>query len=86
MNLDLSWQIFEKYSNIKNSWNYFQWQASRSMRAEGRMDRRTDMTKLIVALRNFANVPKNDLPCLSKKDEPNVTHPEKSGFYMCAEF
>ena len=28
-------------------------------RAEGQPDRRTDMTKLIVAFRNFANVPKN---------------------------
>lgn len=27
--------------------------------SEGRMDRRTDMTKLIAANRNFVNVPKN---------------------------
>jgi len=26
---------------------------------EGRTDRRTDMTKLIVAFRNFANAPQN---------------------------
>jgi len=50
------------------------------------MDRRTHMTKLIFALRNFANAPKNDLPRLSKKAEPNVPHPEKSGSYKFAEF
>jgi hypothetical protein len=30
-------------------------------RTEGQADRRTDMTKLTVALRNFANAPKNQL-------------------------
>jgi DNA gyrase inhibitor GyrI len=29
------------------------------MHTNGREDRRTDMTKLIVAFRNFANAPKN---------------------------
>jgi len=29
--------------------------------AEGRADGRTDMTKLIAALRNFANAPKNNV-------------------------
>jgi Fe-S-cluster formation regulator IscX/YfhJ len=29
-------------------------------RTDGRTDRQTDMTKLIVAFRNFANAPKND--------------------------
>jgi len=27
---------------------------------DGRMDRRTNMTKLMVAFRNFANAPKNE--------------------------
>jgi len=31
--------------------------------ADGRTDRRTDMTKLIVAFRNFANAPKAVLSC-----------------------
>jgi hypothetical protein len=35
-----------------------QWQPS-SMRADGRTDGRTDMTKLIVTFRNFAKAPKN---------------------------
>jgi len=29
-----------------------------SMRIDGEIDRRTDITKLIVAFRNFANAPK----------------------------
>jgi hypothetical protein len=29
------------------------------LHADGRIDRQTDMTKLIVAFRNFANAPKN---------------------------
>jgi hypothetical protein len=29
------------------------------MRADGRIDRQTDMTKLIVTFRNVANAPKN---------------------------
>ena len=33
-----------------------------SMGADGRTDGRTDMTKLIVAFRNFANAPKNARP------------------------
>jgi len=35
----------------------------------GRADRQTDMTKLIVAIRNFANTPKNIQYC----DEDNFT-------------
>jgi hypothetical protein len=30
-----------------------------SMKTDGRRDRQTDMTKIIVAFRNFANAPKN---------------------------
>ena len=33
--------------------------------AEGRTDRRTDMTKLIVAFRNFASAPKTDTSSMS---------------------
>ena len=38
------------------SWKSVQWQPSCSVRTDGR----TDMTKLIFALRSFANAPKND--------------------------
>jgi hypothetical protein len=58
------WQIFEKYSNIKCHENRFS--GSRVVPCErtdtckgGQTDRRTDMTKLTVAFRNFANAPKN---------------------------
>ena len=55
MKLAFSWHIFEKYSNIKFQENPFSegGGASYSMR----MDGRTDVTKLIVAFRNFANTP-----------------------------
>ena len=49
-------QIFEKYSNIEfheNSSN-----VSRTV-ACGETNGETDITKLIVAFRNFANAPKN---------------------------
>jgi hypothetical protein len=45
---------FGKSSIDKISWNSVQWEPSCSMRTDGR----TDMTKLIVAFRNFANAPK----------------------------
>jgi len=47
MKLEFSQQFFEKYSKV-------QYEPSCSMWADGR----TDMTKLIVAFRNFANAPK----------------------------
>jgi Fe-S-cluster formation regulator IscX/YfhJ len=43
-----------KYQVSSNS---FQWEPSCSMRTDGRTHRQTDMTKLIVAFRNFANGP-----------------------------
>ena len=51
MQLEFSLQIFEKSSNIKFHENPF---------SESRVVPcwRTEMTKLIVALRNFANAPK----------------------------
>jgi hypothetical protein len=49
-------QIFEKYSNIK----FHEIPSSESRAVPcGRADRQTDMTKLIVALRNLAKAPKN---------------------------
>ena len=47
---------FEKYSDIKFHENPFS--RSRDFTC-GRIDRRTDMTKLIVAFRNFAKAPQN---------------------------
>ena len=52
MKLEFSRQIFEKVSNIKFHQNPSS--GSRVVPCG-----RTDMTKLIVAFRNFANVPKN---------------------------
>jgi hypothetical protein len=50
MKLEFSVPIFEKYSNFMNI---------RPMGAElFHADRRTDMTNLIAAFRNFANAPK----------------------------
>jgi len=64
MKIEFSQQIFEKYSYIK-----FHKNASSGSRVvpfgriDGRTDRReerqTDITKLIVAFRNFVNAPKN---------------------------
>jgi len=45
---------FRKILKYRISWKYVQWQPSFSMRTDGQ----TDMAKLIVAFRNFANAPK----------------------------
>ena len=54
MILEIPGQVFEKYSNIK-----FRENPSSGSRVVpcGKKDRRTNMTKLIVAFRNFANAP-----------------------------
>jgi hypothetical protein len=46
---------FRKINQYQISWKPAQWEQSCSMRTDGR----TDMTKLTVALRNFANAPNN---------------------------
>jgi len=51
-------QIFEKYSNTKFHENLVELKPS-SMRADGRTDGQTDMTKLRVPFRNFANSTKH---------------------------
>ena len=56
MKLDISRQIFEKYSNIRFHKNPF---SGRRVDPCGRTDRQTDMTKLIVTFSNFANAPKD---------------------------
>jgi len=57
MKLEISRHILEKSANIK-----FHENPSNGNRVvpRGRKNRRTDMTKLIVAFRNFANAPKNE--------------------------
>jgi hypothetical protein len=56
--LEFPLKILEKYSNLF-SWKSVQWKQNCSMRMDERTDRQADMTKLIAALHNFANVPKN---------------------------
>jgi len=53
---EFSRQIFEKCSNIefKNMCHV----EAELFHADGRTDRETDMSKVIVAFRNFANAPK----------------------------
>ena len=57
MKLEYSWQIFEKYSNIKFHENLSSgsWVVPR-----GQTEGQTDITNLMVAFRNFANKPKNN--------------------------
>jgi hypothetical protein len=57
MKLEFFRESFDRYSNIKSHEN----PSSELFHADGRTDRQTDkseMTKLIVALSNFANAPK----------------------------
>jgi len=73
MKLEFSRQIFEKYPNIKFDEDL----SSRSRVIPcGRTDGRTDMTKLIVALRNFSNAPKN------KENETAIFFPGRPVNYM----
>ena len=62
MKIEFSWHIFEKYSNIK--FNKIRPVGAELFHVNGRMDRRTHMTKLIVAFRNFANAPKKKVRLL----------------------
>jgi len=57
MKLEFSRQIFEKSPNIKFHENSSSVSRVVSMWSDGR----TDMTKLIVAFRNFAKAPKNEV-------------------------
>jgi len=56
MKLEFSRQIFEKYSNVKFHENAF---SESRVVPRGRTHGQTDVTKLIVPFRNFANAPKN---------------------------
>jgi hypothetical protein len=70
MKPEYSGQICEKYSNIKFHENSSSgsWVVSCG-RTDRQTDRQTDMTKLIVAFRNFANPSKNSLTELIVKKE-----------------
>jgi len=56
MTLEFYRQTFEKSSNIKYDENP---SSESRVLPRGRTDRRTDMTELVVAFRNFATAPKN---------------------------
>ena len=56
--LEFAQHIFEIYLNIKFRENT---SSGSSVIPYGRTDGRTDMTRLIVAFRNFANAPKNKI-------------------------
>jgi len=65
MKYEFSRKIFEKYLNIKfhenpSSGNRVVPCGRTDGRTEGRTGGQTDMTKLIIAFRNFANAPKKD--------------------------
>ena len=66
MKLEFSRQIFEKYSNIKFHENPSIWDLRCSILRDRRTDGRTDMTKLVVPFRNFANAPKTK--CMQFKE------------------
>jgi hypothetical protein len=58
MKLEFSWQIFEKNAQISD-FTKIRPVGAELFHAGGRADGRTDMTKLTVAFRSFANVPNN---------------------------
>ena len=58
MKLEFSRQIFEKNTKISDFMK-IRPVGAELFHTDGQTDGRTDMTKLIVAFRNFANAPKN---------------------------
>jgi hypothetical protein len=64
MRLEFSRQIIEKYLNVKFRKN----PSSCCMRTdrETETDGRTEMTKLVIGVRNFAKAPKNGFVCFDK--------------------
>jgi hypothetical protein len=57
MKIEFWGQVFEKYLKCKISGKSVHWEPSYSMWT----DRRTDMTKLVVAFRSFVKAPKRNL-------------------------
>ena len=58
MKLEFSRHVFENYSYISNFMKILPVRAE-LLHAGGRTDRRSDMMKLVIAFRDFANAPKN---------------------------
>jgi len=65
MKLEFSRQFFEKILKYKTSRISLEWERWFSMRADGR----TDMTKLMIAFRNFSNAPKELRNTISQVEE-----------------
>jgi len=57
MTLEIFSADFRKIIKYQVYWISVQWEPICSMRADGRTDRQTDLTKLIVAFRLYANAP-----------------------------
>jgi len=55
---------FPKNIYISNFRKSVKWEPNCSMRAEGQMDTQTDVAKLIVTSRNFANAPNAMVVCI----------------------
>jgi hypothetical protein len=72
MKLDVSWQIFEKSSNIK--FHEKSPVEADMLHANRRRDRQTDTTKLIFAFRKFSNAPKNqyEFKCAAPKSDGTI--------------
>jgi len=60
MQLEFSRKFFEKFSNAKFNENLSNGGQVPCGWGDERTHRQTDMTKLVFAIRNFANAPKND--------------------------
>ena len=76
MKLEFSRQIFEKHSNIK--FNEIPSSGSRVVPREGtdgKTNRPTDTTQLMVAFRSFTNEPKNELTQTCKIEDRRKSSP-----------
>ena len=76
MKLEFSRHIFEKILKYQISWKSVQWEPSFSVRTDGP----TDMTKLIVALHDFAKAPKNVLKRISISFPFVIMHRNSAAF------
>jgi hypothetical protein len=68
--LAFSRQIFEKIIKYQISWKSIQWESICYMRT----DRRTDMTKLMISYRNFAQAPKCHKSSYSRASFVKITN------------
>jgi len=65
----ISRRIFKTFLKYHVSRKFVQWEPRCSMRADGRTYGQTDVIKMIVAFRNFANAPK-----IRRREEINRKH------------